>query len=86
MKLRQRKKILKRSGYKLHQEMTLTSLELKVCDREVESKFTSALHYFNKKEFDEGTIYKGSYIERLTNLYKDTVTIENITGVKRLVD
>ena len=80
MKIRQRKKIFKRSGNKL------TSLEQRACDIEVESKVSSALCKFNNKEFEAGTIYKDGYMTRLTKVFTDAASIENVTGVTRTVD
>jgi hypothetical protein len=83
MKQRQRKKILKRSGAKLHKRMTLTPLERKVSSKVADSKLCSALCKFNNAEFEAGTIYEDGYLDRFKQIIKDTSTIENITGVRK---
>lgn len=83
MKKRQQNKILKRSGTKLHSKQELTALEKMVLGKVAESKLHSALSEFHTKEYNAGTIYGSGYIERLTNVMKSVVTIENVTGVKK---
>ncbi|BAQ11468.1 hypothetical protein OXB_2998 [Bacillus sp. OxB-1] len=83
MKKRQRNKILKRSGTKLHSKQGLTALEKVVCSKSAESKLCIAMFEFHVKEYDAGTIYKEGYIDRLTKVVQKVGTIENITGVKK---
>lgn len=82
MKKRQREKILKRSGIKLHKKLELTSLEKFVCDKAADSKLCSAIDKFRIEEFEADTIYEDGYIDRLKMVIEKTSTIENITGVK----
>lgn len=81
MKKRQKDKILKRAGVKLHNKMGLSPVEKRVCDKVADSKLCSALDKFRMAEFNAGTIYEDGYIERLKEVVKVTSTIENITGV-----
>ncbi|WP_096199489.1 hypothetical protein [Bacillus sp. FJAT-45350] len=83
MKKRQKMKILKRSGIKLHKKITLTKLESRVFIVEVESKLMSALCSLRNDEFNAGTIYEDGYLARVNKTFKESLTIENVTGVKK---
>ncbi|OIJ12680.1 hypothetical protein BKP37_12825 [Anaerobacillus alkalilacustris] len=83
MKTRQKIKILKRAGRKLHTYVQLSGLEKRVCNKVADSKLCSALCELRLKEFDAGTIYEKGYTNRMNEVYKKTLTIENVTGVKK---
>lgn len=83
MKKRQRDKVLKRAGIKLHGGQELTSLEKAVCSISAESKVCSALSEFHTNEYDAGTLYGNGYFGRLTEVMRTVGTIESVTGVKK---
>lgn len=83
MKKRQQNKILKRAGLKAHQQIPLSVVENRVCQRVEESKVCSALRKFQNEEYEAGTIYVNGYMDRLFEVFRQATSIENVTGVHK---
>jgi Flp pilus assembly protein TadD len=83
VKRRQRNKILKRAGVKLHNDYPLTGKEKDIMSVRAESVLTSTMHVFHLAEFEAGTIYGKGYVDRMLKVLSEATSIEKLTGVKK---